>query len=488
MIALVNVVQVHNPEDKPFNLPMGLVYLGSALKKAGYPVRLYHITQYQIEETARQIAVSKPLFMGVSVLTGASTLHNLVFSQRVRNLEPNIPIIWGGHHPTVTPEQCLAEPCVDYVFMGEGEEGIVQFARAVELNKGFKSIPGLVMKIDGKAFRNSPPVLIKNLDTLDFNLDLLDNASQYVSGSGNVMMFQTSRGCPFHCGFCHIANFYSHSYRQFSIDYVLHYAKKYRDIYGVNTFHMTDDILFLNQRDIDVMRGLRDLGMNIGTVALRISYLYEHPEIMKVLDEFNVTAVFLAWESGVDRILKLMHKNINQEAIFHTVRLLAEKYPQITCSGGGMIGNPTETLEEIQQTVKTAMKLRLIHPNCHFFLQLYLPLPGTEFLDLAVSEGMVNPERTEDWAHRDPFLNKNCQIDWLPWATGKQKHMFVTLDFYSRQPRNLRRGGKLTQMVTGLFSGIAKYRYNHLFFAGSGIDMWLFDKLLSLRRAFLKLT
>ena len=486
MIALVNVMQGDGPEAKPRYLPLGLIYLGSALKRAGYPVKLYHITQYQIEETARQIAISTPLFMGVSVLTGVSTLHNLVLSQWVRNLEPKIPIIWGGHHPTAIPEQCLAEPCIDYVFMGEGEEGIVEFAKAIEANKGFETIPGLVMKKDGGVCRNSPPVLIKDLDTLDFDFDLLDNISQYVSGSRHSMIFQSSRGCPFRCGFCDIAKFYSHSYRKFSVEYVLRHAKEYKNRYGVETFFMTDDILFLQERDLQIMRGLVDLGMRPDTVLVRISYLHQHPEIMKALDEFKATSIFLAWESGVDRILKLMRKGIKREIILQTIRFLAEKYPHITYSGGGIIGSPTETWEEIQQTVKTAVEMRSIHPNCNIFLQLYLPLPGTDFLELAIREGMTRPERTADWAHRDPFWSKNCQIDWLPWVTSKQKQLLVTLDLYSRRTRDIKVGGRLTQMVTGLFSEIAKYRYNHLFFVGSEIDMWLFDKSASLRSRFLR--
>ena len=485
MIALVNVVQGDSPSAKPTNLPMGLIYLGSALKKAGYQVKLYHITQYQIEETAQRLAASKPLFMGVSVLTGVSTLHNLALSQRVRDLEPRIPIIWGGHHPTAAPQECLSEPCIDYVFKGEGEEGIVQFARAIEANNGFASIPGLVRKEDGKASQNAPPVLIKDLDALDFDPGLLDDVSQY-AGSGQSTMFQSSRGCPFRCGFCDIANFYSHSYREFSIEYVLRHAKEYRDRFGVKLFHMTDDILFLKDRDFQIMRGLVALGMRPDTVAVRISYLHQHPEIMKTLDEFGVKSIFLAWESGVDRILTLMRKDITHEIILKTARFLAEKYPHITFVGGGMIGNPTETWEEIQQTVKTAMEIRAIHPNCNIFLQLYLPLPGTDFLELAVREGMTRPVKAADWAHRDPFWSRKCQIDWLPWATDKQKRMLVKLDQYSRRPRDVRKGSRLAQLVGDLFSAVAKYRYAHLFFAGSETEVWLFDKLAYLRGKFLK--
>lgn len=210
---------------------------------------------------------------------------------------------------------------------------------------------------------------------------------------------------------------------------------------------------------------------------------------MDALHELGVTAVFLAWESGSDRILKLMHKNINQEMIFQTFRLLAEKYPQITVSGGGMIGNPTETRDEMTQTVKTAVKLHSIHPNCHIFLQLYLPLPGTEFLELAVSEGMARPNRPEDWAYRDPYWNRNCQIDWLPWATNKDKKMLSKhLDRYYRRITKIRRGGRITQFVLRLFSDIAAYRHNHLFFVGSEIDIWLFEKLVLLRREFQRLS
>lgn len=480
MIALVNIMRVQHPEEKPIDLPMGLVYLGSALKNAGYSIRIYHINQYQIEETARSIALSKPLFMGVSVLTGVSTLHSLVLSQLVRTLEPDIPIIWGGHHPTGTPETCLVEPCIDYVFMGEGEEGIVRFARAVEAKKGFEEIPGLALKKNGKTWKNSPPILIRDLDGLAFDFSVLDDPRQYVSGSRSSMMFQTSRGCPFRCGFCDIANFYSHSYREFSIDYVLHYAKQYHDIYGVQSFHMTDDILFLKERDLKIMRGVVDLGMRPDTVAVRISHLNKHPNLMKVLDEFNTPAVFLAWESGVDRILRLMRKDITRDIIMKMTRFLADEYPHITFSGGGIIGSPTETWEEIIATVRTASEMRSIHPNCNIALQLFLPLPGTDFLELAVQEGMERPTRAEDWASRDSLWNDQCRIDWLPWATGKQKATLTALVNYSLP--KLRRGGGLTKVIVNLFSLLVEYRYNHLFLSGYAIDVWLFQKLVSLRR------
>lgn len=487
MIALVNVAWLQEPSAKPTNLPMGLVYLGSALHAAGYPVKLYHISQHQIEATAREIAAAKPLFMGVSVLTGVSTLHNLRLSQRVRDLEPTIPIIWGGHHPTAAAAQCLAEPCIDYVFMGEGEEGIVQFARAIEGNGAFEHIAGLAMVRDGQVRRNSAPVLIQELDKLCFDISLLENPSQYVSGRDNVMMFQSSRGCPFQCAFCDIAQFYSHSYRRFSDEYVLRYARQYRDLYGVRSFHMTDDILFLNERDIRVMRGVRDLGLKLGPVALRISHAHKHPEVLGALAELDVDGVFLAWESGADRILKLMHKDIDQECILQTVRILAERYPQITCMGGAIVGNPTETRDEIRQTAATAAQLRAIHPNCHFFLQMYLPLPGTEFLRLAVQDGMEEPKRAEEWAWRDPSWNKDCVVDWLPWATSEDKRLLIELDRYYRHITEAKRGGPLVQFVVGLFGRVGAYRHRNLRFSGSGIDIWLFYMLLGLRKRVLNL-
>ncbi len=101
------------------------------MKRNGFEVELINITEKEIDQTATLIASQKPLYVGLSVMTGRQTLHSAKLSQKIKALS-DLSIVWGGIHPSLLPEQCLSEDYIDYVIIGEGEETSVEFSRKLQ--------------------------------------------------------------------------------------------------------------------------------------------------------------------------------------------------------------------------------------------------------------------------------------------------------------------------------------------------------------------
>src|SRR5438067_5115897 len=96
----------------------------------------------------REVERTRPLFVGFSTITGPQLKPVIVASQRVHAL--GIPVVWGGVHATIMPEECLRESYVDYVVVNEGEEVSVDLAHLLSAGTGDPAaIFGLAHKAGG---------------------------------------------------------------------------------------------------------------------------------------------------------------------------------------------------------------------------------------------------------------------------------------------------------------------------------------------------
>jgi len=103
--------------------PFGILYLADALEKAGFDVRLFHKmgTEADILELVSLVSAERPIFVGFSTLTGPSIFPTAQASRAIKQASP-VPVVWGGLHPTMLPEQSLRNDFVDIVAMGEGSK------------------------------------------------------------------------------------------------------------------------------------------------------------------------------------------------------------------------------------------------------------------------------------------------------------------------------------------------------------------------------
>ena len=67
---------------------------------------------------------------------------------------PWLPIIFGGWHPTLLPDETLSEPFVDVVVRGQGEVTLVEVAEALLAKRSLDMIPGVSWKSNGLRMHN----------------------------------------------------------------------------------------------------------------------------------------------------------------------------------------------------------------------------------------------------------------------------------------------------------------------------------------------
>jgi len=165
-------------------------------------------THQELELFVKLINKLNPKLIGFSVLS----LHVPIvkkLTKLIKNNNPSSLVIWGGVHPTITPETCINE--ADMLCIGEGEGVITDLAKHLRDNKPYHYIKNLYAKNGKRIIKNPLRPLIQDLDSLPF--PCYGSDSYYFIDSNSVIkedallqedMFwvQGSRGCPYSCSYC----------------------------------------------------------------------------------------------------------------------------------------------------------------------------------------------------------------------------------------------------------------------------------------------
>jgi len=404
MIFLVHINYSEDHSEKI--LPLGILSVGSALKKYGYEVKLININERQIDKIAEEIIKINPDYVGISVMTGIQTQHSAEFSKKIKN-NSKIPVLWGGIHPSLLAEQCIKENYIDYVIRGEGELTILEFTEKFLGNKDFSGILGLAYKKNSRIFINPSRPLVENLDEWRLDFSLLD-LNQFIFPLGKyqrVIAYKTSRGCPFGCAFCYNFEFNKSRWRCWSEKIVLEDMEFLKKNYNIDAVKFYDDNFFVDRkRALFILKSI-----NLPShVEIRIDFIDN--EIASELTKLNIFDMLIGIESGSDRLLALIDKRFTVEKLLRGVEIIA-KY-SLHASYSFIVGLPTETENEFISTINLMYKIYKIHPQAGFTLGAYLPYPGSKLYNFSLSQGFKIPEKTEDWGRIDRF-RKDFNSPWI---------------------------------------------------------------------------
>jgi len=149
-------VRLDRPIWEEIRIPLGLLTIATPLDIAGYKVK---IIDQRVEKYWKKILLDElkkePICVGISSMTGPQIKYALEVSKLVKQ-NSNIPVVWGGVHPSLLPEQTLKNDFVDIVVQGEGEETFYELVRALKDKSTLNGIKGIWYKEDGKLKRNPP--------------------------------------------------------------------------------------------------------------------------------------------------------------------------------------------------------------------------------------------------------------------------------------------------------------------------------------------
>lgn len=457
------IVLININSDLRFH-PSSVLCVGSALKQAGFKVHIYNIAPEEAPGKIKQILALKPLFVGFSVFTGPRTAIAAEMSSELKRRDPAVMVVWGGIHPSLVPEQCLKEGCIDIVVIGEGEETAVELAQALVSNAKLEEIQGLGFKSGGRIIINKRRPLINNLDDykLDWSLVNMDECIETDIEGIRYLHFMSSRGCPFNCGFCYNFAFNERRWRPHSFEYVTEEIIRLKQVSGINGIVFNDDNFMVDiERAFKILRFLKDNGIRCVRLEMRLESL-SHGILQKV-SELGVINIFVGWESGSNRILKLINKGITREDIIEKFKLFS-RHPQLAVSAAAIIGFPTETWGDVCETIDLGIKIAELVPANIITFQTYLPYPGTDLYPLAVKGGLNVPQRSKDWGGYNTFYG-NMKLEWLPWAKNNTTKLFYRIDKYGKLLNRSKSSSFLRTLGKKICYFLARARIKCRFFA-----------------------
>jgi len=487
-VTLVNIYNLWRGPSIDKRVPLGMLYLGGSLKRAGYSVQAFHILEEESEQYLNRIEFDDTLFIAVtSIMTGYSLRAAITFSQRLRSRHPEIPIIWGGVQPSAIPEICLREDFVDGIGMGEGENTIIEIAKAYQGQMDFSEIKGYAYKsLDKEIIINAQRELIDDLDSFfpDYSLIRLEN---YIFNQKNITgLTMSSRGCPYNCSFCYNNSFNKRRWRAHSEEFVLETILQLKKRYHFSNISFSDDNFMANkERGLSILRKLRDAGIRVYSIDLRIKGLSD--EDAKELNESEVISIFFGTESLNDRLLKFIQKDQNKEDVINgLVRL--DRFPNMNVQTEILIGLPFESHDEMIQDIQDGFELYKYHRNLSLYFGVLFPLPRTQMFEYAKRNGF-SPSSLQHFVEIDLTNAWRICDRWLPWMNERiKKHLFWT-ERYSEliQLNRVKEIGFLNylhQSLNRIQFSVAKFRLIRQMFLGSRFEFFLHQNEFHFRKVF----
>lgn len=418
--------------------PLGLAYISAYLRKHGH-------TCYILDGIATPIGIDEAVALageydvvGVTVVsTYAMRVTELI--QAIKKAHPRKPVVVGGPHVTVLPESLL-ERGADFAVVGEGERTMLELVDCLTAGDGcVDDVSGVVFD-NGHGFTDTGrrplldpldevPLPARDLLPMERYRSSIARASQQPSHS-----MLTSRGCPGVCSFCSKKTF-GRRVRYFSVERIVEEFFVLRDDYQARDVAVMDDN-FLSDPEVvlAVCEELknRDLGIT-WSVEARVDNVSR--EILSALKDAGCTYVAYGVESGSQRVLDRMNKRISKEQIREAIRMTKEAGMSIRAYF--MMGLPTETLHEMEATVRFAMELDVEVAS----FALFLPLPGTTEYRRSMQSG--NFPDPEYFLHRIvPEFNFMDEPLYVPEGITAKRLMAAHRNAYTRyyfRPRVLLR-------------------------------------------------
>jgi anaerobic magnesium-protoporphyrin IX monomethyl ester cyclase len=449
--------------------PLGLLTIATPLDLAGYDVK---IIDQRIDEGWRDSLVSEinkgPICVGITSMTGPQINFGLEASRLVRQ-HGSIPVVWGGIHPTLLPEQTLENENIDIVVQGEGEETFFELVQALEKSRSLSEVKGIWYKENGKIINTEPRPLVDLNKQPPVSYHLVDVEKYLVGvfGTGHLGL-ETSRGCPFRCTYCYNTKVYKSTWRGLTVDETIRRIKILVNDYGIKGVLFSDDNFFGNkERGLSLLKRIKEenLGILCSKIDAHISVLSKLTDSeLRLLRESGCRMLMIGVESGSPRILKMLRKELRiSDIVRFNKRLLGFDIMPLYFF---MMGFPTETFEELSQTISLYLRLTREENQGVSHMNIYTPFPGTELFDISVKNGLKVPEKLEDWV---PFnyrtVNRNT-----PWLSKRMKKIIRMLHFATMLAEKntfvspYKKTHPLAILLAKMYHPIAKKRVENLYY------------------------
>jgi anaerobic magnesium-protoporphyrin IX monomethyl ester cyclase len=406
-------VVLYNPRAVFYTMPLGLLAIASALDRDRVEVVIID-GRLEANPVAAVLAASKgAVCVGISVLTGAPIHDALAVSRALKAASPSLPIVWGGWHPSLFADECLAELSVDIVVSGQGEDAFRDIVQRLSAGQPVDQ-------------RHSRP--LRDLNEYPAHDYSLIPVERYFALKGARQVdYISSQGCRFRCAFCADPAVFSRGWTGLHPERVASEAAFLRQRYGMEDLAFQDETFFTSAPRIDSLAEeflRRDLRIT-WTATLRADQACRlGDDLFAKAVRAGLRRVMVGVESGSQEMLDRLQKDMKLDQVRRTAEMCTRH--RVGAIFNFIVGFPGESEQNMQATLSLAKALRQANPEFETPIFYYRPYPGNPMADLSAANGYVFPRGLEQWADFDYVGGRG------PWITPSQWQRVERFKFYSR--------------------------------------------------------
>ena len=365
---------------------LGPMYLSRSLKDAGHEMECLVLPDPRWLSKIREY---KPDIITWSLMTGS---HNQIFDvNRLLKSKFDFFSIMGGPHVTFVPD-CITDPAIDALCIGEGEGAIVELADRLEAGEDWHDVQNMCYADDKGGFIKNPlRPLVDDLDALGFpdRSMLYDAASIYRDSPRKVVV--TQRGCPMLCSFCFhhawkkkIYGARNNKYvRKRTVSHVIDEVNDIRSKYPLDFVHFLDDIFNLRADWLEEFseRWPKEVGLPFDVILMANMTKEVH---IKQLKKAGCVYARIAFEAANDYIRNaIFRKNTDRQQLVDASRWIKEQ--GIRLGSLNMLGGPGGTIEDDIDTIRLNIECGVDHPLC----SIVQPYPEFELNEITKNLGIA---------------------------------------------------------------------------------------------------
>ena len=402
------VPRIAEIEDQYYQFPIGIAYVSSSLKAAGYNVTTLNLNYKQ----GTMFEILQPIINNNNIdviATGGLTAQFWKIKEIIdvaKKIKPSIITCVGGGLITSDPEIAMtALEIVDFGVIGEGEITVCELAKALESNNDFQNVDGIIYfdKNTNIWTRTSQRAEIMNLDDLPYpDYESMEfgvaiekaTTDTFAYGKGRFGFVSFGRSCPFNCTFCFHPS--GTKYRKRSMASVFEEIDYLIDKFSINNIFITDELFAAKIEDVRIFcRNVKQRSLGF-IIQLRVDMVSE--EILRLLKEAGCLCISFGLESADDRVLESMNKHITVKQIENALKLCDKIGIRII--GNFIFGDQAETFETYQNTISWWKN----HPQYPISLHLITVYPGSVLYKIACKRNIIK-DRVKYIKDGCPYIN-----------------------------------------------------------------------------------
>jgi radical SAM family protein/B12 binding protein len=465
MIVFYNPLST-TPGKQP--LPLSLLSLAAALGD-DYPWTL--VDGNVVRDPAAEIiarvsaaAASKTWTMlAVTVMPGPQLTQAVSVCRRVKEVFPDLPIVWGGYFPTQHTDTVLASAIVDYVIRSQGERPLIELIAALESGAPLSGVSALSYRDGSTTVHNplKPPTPLDELPDLPYHrVDMTHYLHRNYLGRRTVA-YNSSFGCPFACSFCAVVAMSNRRWIAQSPRRMERVLRHLVETYGVDAVQMHDMDFFISEtRTAEFAERIGDLGLSWWALG-RVDTLMQYSDATwSAMARSGLKMVFSGAEAASDERLAAMNKGGKSSA--QTTLELARRMRAygVIPEFSFVLGSPPDPMADVDATFTFIRRLKRINPSTEIVLYTYTPVPMDGGLYSGARDlGFAFPDTLEAWASPEWQQLSMRRGDGIPWMDNRVRRRIRNFERVINAFYPTATDARLTRLRRAALKAASAWRY-----------------------------